>query len=134
MAKKKSQERGKVTLGLKDLSSETYKLVQRLDDVVSSYGDKMSIKDLSEIVEGIKAECGEDAKINVDIDDYFGNSVDITWYRPETDEEWTKRLEANKNKAAGQRKKRATDKKKKEIAERAELARLQGKYGEKDDG
>ena len=130
MAKKKTQERGKITLGLKDLSTEAYKLVQRLDDVVSSYGDKMSIKDLSEIVEGIKAECGEDAKINVDIDDYFGNSVDITWYRPETDEEWAKRLETNKKRSVAARKQRKDEKEQKEIGERAELARLQKKYTE----
>ena len=128
MAKKKSEGRGKITLGLKDLSNETYKLVQRLDDVVSQCRDSMPIKDLSEIVDTIKAECGEDAKVSVHIDDYYGNHVDIIWYRPETDEEWAKRLEANENKAAGQRKKRATDKKNKEIKERAELVRLQEKY------
>ena len=130
MAKKKSEERGKITLGLKDLSSETYKLVQRLDDVVSSYGDKMSIKDLSEIVDVIKAECGEYAKVNVHIDDYYGNSVDITWYRPETDEEWTKRLEANKKRSVAARNQRKAEKAKKEIKERAELARLQEKYSD----
>lgn len=130
MTKKKSEERGKVTLGLNDLSSETYKLVQRLDDVVSSYGDKMSIKDLSGIVDAIKAECGDDAKVNVDIDDYFGNSVDITWYRPETDEEWAKRLEANKKRSVAARKQRKAEKTQKEIDERAELTRLQEKYSE----
>lgn len=130
MTKKKSEERGKVTLGLNDLSSETYKLVQRLDDVVSSYGDKMSIKDLSGIVDAIKAECGDDAKVNVDIDDYFGNSVDITWYRPETDEEWAKRLEANKKRSVAARKQRKVEKAQKEINERAELTRLQEKYSE----
>ncbi|KKM61811.1 hypothetical protein LCGC14_1527920 [marine sediment metagenome] len=128
MTKKKSVERGKVTLGVKDLSNETHMFLQRLDDVVSQCGDSMLITKLAEIVDAIKAECGEDAKVSVHIDDYFGNHVDITWYRPETDEEWAKRLEANKNKAAGQRKKRATDKKNKEIKERAELARLSKKY------
>ena len=127
-ANKKSGQRGKVTLGLNDLTDETYKLTTRLDDVVSSYGNRMPIKDLSEIVDAIKAECGDDASVAVLIDDYYGHSVDITWYRPETDEEWEKRLEANKNKAAGQRKKRATDKKKKEIKELEELARLTKKY------
>ncbi len=128
MAKKKSEERGKVTLGLNDLSNETHMFLQRLDDVVSQCGDSMLITKLAEIVDAIKAECGEDAAVSVHIDDYFGNHVEITWYRPETDEEWAKRLEANKNKAAGQRKKRATDKAQKEIDERAELARLQEKF------
>ncbi len=126
---KKSGQRGKVTLGLTHLSDKTYALlVNRLADIVCSYGDMMPIKDLSEIVDAVKAECGDDAKVAVKIDDYFGHSVDIIWYRPETDEEWAKRLEANKNKAAGQRKKRAADKVKKEIDERAQLARLQEKY------
>ena len=130
MAKKKSAERGKVTLGVNDLSNETHMFLQRLDDVVSQCGDSMLITKLAEIVDAIKTECGEDAKVSVHIDDFYGNHVDITWYRPETDEEWAKRLEANKNKAAGQRKKRATDKAKKEIDERAQLARLQKKYAE----
>ncbi len=129
-ANKKSGQRGKVTLGLTHLSDKTYALITRLDDIACSYGDMMPIKDLSEIVDAVKAECGDDAKVAVKIDDHFGHSVDIIWYRPETDEEWAKRLEANKNKAAGQRKKRATDKKNKEIKERAELARLQDKYAE----
>ncbi len=130
MAKKKTQERGKVKLGLNDLSNETYCLIHRLDDVVSQCGERMPITVLAEIVNAIKAECGNDAVVAVLIDDYFGNSVDITWYRPETDEEWAKRLEANKNKAAGQRKKRAADKKNKEIKERAELVRLKEKFPE----
>ncbi len=128
MAKEKNKERGKVRLGLNHLSPETYKLLQRLDDVVSTCGDEMPITVLADIVGAIKAECGEDASVSVQMDDYFGNHVDITWYRSETDEEWAKRLEANKNKAAGQRKKRATDKLKKEEKERAELARLTEKY------
>ena len=128
MAKKKSQERGKVTLGLNDLSTETYKLVQRLDDVVSSCGERMLITDLSEIVDAIKAECGKDAKVSVHIDDYYGNHVDIAWYRPETDEEWAKRLETNKKRSIATRQQRKDEKAKKEIKERAELARLQEKY------
>ena len=128
MAKKKSEERGKVTLGLNNLTSETHALLQRLDDVVSQCGDSMPIKDLSEIVDVIKVECGEDAKVSVHIDDYFGNHVNIEWYRPETDEEWAKRLERNKNIAAGQRKKRVADKVQKEADERAQLARLTEKY------
>jgi len=130
MAKKKLQERGKVKLGLNDLSNDVYKAVHRLDEVVSTYGNKMSIKDLSGIVDAIKAECGEDAAVGVLIDDYFGNSVDITWHRPETDEEWAKRLEANKKRSVVARKQRKAEKEQKEIGERAELARLQKKYTE----
>ena len=128
MAKAKKGERGKVQLDHNNLSDETRELLDSLDDVVSSYGNMMSIKDLAKIVDAVKAECGEDAEVSVHMDDYFGNSVTIKWYRPETDDEWDKRLVANKNKAAGQRKKRATDKKKKEIKERAELERLSKKY------
>lgn len=128
MAKKKTQERGKVKLGLNDLSNDTYKLIHRLDEIVSSYGSRMSIGDLSEIVDAVKAECGEDAAVAVLPDDYFGNSVEIDWWRPETDEEWAKRLETNKKRAAATREQRATQKKNKEIAERAEFARLQKKY------
>lgn len=130
MAKKKIQERGKIALDHTDLTDETRTALDRLDDVVSSYGNMMSINDLAEIVDAVKAECGEDAEISVHIDDYYGNSVNIRWSRPETDEEWAKRLERNKNIAAGQRKKRATEKKNKEIKERAELERLQKKYAE----
>lgn len=129
MTKAKKNERGKIKLGLKDLSDKTYKLVHRLDDIVSSYGDTgLTADDLLEIAQALKDECGGDANAWICIDDYFGNSVGMEWYRPETDEEWAKRLEANKNKAAGQRKKRATDKKNAEIKERAQLARLQEKY------
>ncbi len=128
MAKKKSEERGKVTLGLNDLSNETHMFLQRLDDVVSQCGDSMLITKLAEIVDAIKAECGEDAKVSVHIDDYFGNHVDITWYRPETDEEWAKRLATNKKRSVAARKQRKAEKVKKEIKERAEFARLQKKY------
>ena len=130
MAKKKSQERGKVKLDLYDLSNDVYQAIHRLVDVVSTYGDKMSIKDLSEVVDTIKAECGEDAAVAVLIDDHFGNSVNITWHRPETDEEWAKRLEANKKRSVATRKQRKVEKEQKEIAERAELARLQEKYSD----
>ncbi len=132
MAKAKKNERGKVKLGPKDLSDKTYRLVHRLDDIVSSYGDMgLTADELLEIGQALKDECGGDANAWVCIDDYFGNSVDMKWWRPETDEEWAKRLEANKNKAAGQRKKRAVDKKNKEIKERAELERLKKKYSKK---
>jgi len=127
----KKGERGKVKLGLNELTDETRIMLDRLDDVVASYGNMMSIKDLLEIINAVKAECGEEAEVSVNIDDYFGNSVNIKWWRPETDEEWDKRLERNKNIAAGQRKKRAIDKKNKEAKERAEFARLKKKYSAK---
>ncbi len=128
MAKKKSEERGKVTLGLNDLSNETHMFLQRLDDVVSQCGDSMLITKLAEIVDAIKTECGDDAVVAVLLNDYFGNSVDITWYRPETDEEWAKRLATNKKRSVAARKQRKAEKVKKEIKERAEFARLQKKY------
>lgn len=128
MAKKKSQERGRIKLGLNDLSHDVCRAVNRLDDVVSSYGSRMSIKDLSEIVDAIKAECGEDAAVGVLIDDYFGNSVSIDWYRPETDEEWAKRLEANKKRSVATRKQRKADKAQKIADEKAVLERLKKKY------
>lgn len=128
MAKAKKNERGKVRLGLNDLTNETRSALDDLDAVVSSYGDMMSIKDLSKIVELVKAECGEDAEISVLIDDYYGNSVDIRWSRPETDDEWTKRLEANKKRVKAAAVTRKATKKQKEIKERAEFARLQKKY------
>lgn len=131
MTKAKKNERGKVKLGLNDLTDETRIALDDLDAVVSSYGDMMSIKDLSNIVELVKDECGEDAEISVHIDDYFGNSVDITWYRSETDEEWAKRLEANKKRSVAAREQRKAEKVKKEIKERADLVRLQKKYSKK---
>lgn len=129
MTKAKKDERGKVKLGLKDLSDKTYKLVQRLDNIVSSIGDMgLTADELLEIAQALKDECGSDANAWICIDDYYGNSVDMQWHRPETDEEWAARLERNKNIAAGQRKKRAADKIKKMEDEKAELARLAKKY------
>ena len=129
MTKAKKNERGKIKLGLKDLSDNTYKLVHRLDDIVSSYGDMgLTADELLEIAQALKDECGGDANAWICIDDHFGNSVDMKWHRPETDEEWAARLERNKNIAAGQRKKRAADKIKKMEDEKAELARLAKKY------
>ena len=128
MAKKKSQERGKIKLGLNDLSDDVYKAVNRLDNIVSSYDSNMSIKDLLKILDAIKAECGEDAAVAVHVDDHFGNSVDIDWYRSETDEEWAKRLEANKKRSVATRKQRKAEKAQKETDEMAELERLKKKY------
>ncbi len=131
MAKAKKNERGKVKLGLKDLTNPTRIMLDRLDNMISSYGDMgLTANELLEIGQALQDECGGDANAWICADDYFGNSVDMKWSRPETDEEWAKRLEANKNKAAGQRKKRAADKKQKVLDEKAELARLQEKYSE----
>ena len=129
MTKAKKNERGKIKLGLNDLSDKTYRLVHRLDNIASSYGDTgLTADELLEIAQALKDECGGDANVWIYIDDYLGNSLDMKWHRPETDEEWAKRLEANKNKAAGQRKKRAADKIKMMADEKAELARLAKKY------
>ena len=132
MAKAKKNERGKVKLGLNELTDKTYCLVQLLTDVVSQCGTRMPITDLAEIVDAIKTECGDDAVVAVLIDDHFGNSVEIIWYRPETDEEWAKRLEANKKRAKTAVATRKATKKQKEIKERAELARLKKKYSKED--
>lgn len=125
MAKAKNKERGKVKLTEKDISREGSIALNNLSDVLHG----TSLKNVQDATDILKAECGEDAEVTFNYDYHYGESdVTIRWDRPETDEEWAKRLERNKNIAVGQRKKRATDKKKKEIAERAELARLQEKY------
>lgn len=128
MDKAKKNERGRIMLDHTDLTNATFCVLDDLDAIVTSYGDMMSIKDLSNIVDTVKAECGEDAKVRVHIDDHFGNSVNICWSRPETDDEWAKRLEANKKRAKTAAVTRKAAKKQKEINERAVLARLQKKY------
>lgn len=129
MAKAKKDERGKVKLGLKDLSDETYRLVHRLDDILSSYGNMgLTADELLEIGQALKDECGGDANAWVCINDHFGNSVDMKWHRPETDEEWAKRLEANKKRSVATRKQRKAEKAQKETDEKAELERLKKKY------
>ena len=128
MAKKKGAPRGRVSLDNNDLTNDTRNKLNRLDDVVSPYGNMMTLEDLSDIVDTVKAECGEDAKVSVKVDDYYGNHVDIVWYRPETDEEWAKRVEANKKRSIAAREQRKTEKAQKEVNERAELTRLQEKY------
>lgn len=125
MAKKKSEERGKVKLTETDISREGSIALSNLSDI--RHG--LSLNDVQGTLDILKAECGESVVITLNYDSYYGDSDNsIEWYRPETDEEWAKRLERNKNIAAGQRKKRATDKKKKEEKERSELVRLQKKY------
>ncbi len=128
MAKKKGAPRGRVSLDNNDLTNDTRNKLNRLDDVVSPYGNMMTLEDLSDIVDTVKAECGEDAKVSVKVDDYYGNHVDIVWYRPETDEEWAKRVAANEKRSIAMRKQRKTEKAQKEVNERAELTRLQEKY------
>lgn len=129
MAKAKKNDRGRIKLGLKDLSDDTYKLVNRLDSIVSSYGDMgLTANELLEIGQALKDECGGDANAWISLDDYFGNSVNMKWWRPETDDEWAKRLEANKKRAKTAVVTRKATKEQKEIKERAELERLQKKY------
>ncbi|KKM06002.1 hypothetical protein LCGC14_1748310, partial [marine sediment metagenome] len=119
-----------VKLGRNQLSDKTRNQLDCLDAVVSPYGDSMCIKDLSEIIDAVKAECGEDAEVSVHVDDYFGNHTDIVWFRSETDEEWEKRLEANKKRIKTAAAARKAAKKQKEIDERAELVRLRERYPE----
>ena len=114
MAKKKTLERGEVKLGLNDLSDETYKLVQRLDDMASTWaGMGLTADELLQIAQALKDECGGESRAWIKLDDYFGNSVDMCWTRPETDDEWTKRLYKNKHNALVARKDRAADKQQK---------------------
>lgn len=129
MAKAKKNDRGKVKLTEKDISREGSIALSNLSDI--NHG--LSLNNVQDAIDIIKAECGESVVITLNNDSYYGESdATIQWSRPETDEEWAKRLERNKNIAAGQRKKRATDKKNKEIKERAELERLSKKYAEEE--
>ncbi len=118
----KKNDRGIVKLTDKDLSQEACRALCNLGDRYTT------INEIQEALDVLKAEGVGNADLEFDYDNYYGSSFSIRWTRDETDEEWATRVAKNKKIAAGQRKRRAEDKVKKELAERAELARLQEKY------
>ena len=129
MAKaKKEPKKLRIALDSSQLSRDACITLSSLTCLLSYGYDVMTIDSALESFKLLKKECGGDAKIRLSEDDHMGNSADITWYRDETDVEFEKRLKRNKAIAEGQRKKRATDKKKSIVKEKAELKRLQKKY------
>lgn len=70
-------------------------------------------------------------RVEVHVDTYYDSTdveILIKTTRPETDEEFAKRLEANKKAAAKNRAARAKAKAEQEARERAQLAALKAKY------
>ena len=129
MAKaKKAPQKLKIALDSSKLSREACIALSELTNLLSSGYMVVTLDDTLERFKLLKKECGGDAKISLIQDDYHGNTANIVWYRDETDEEFAKRLVRNKNIAAGQKKKRATDKIKAITKEKADLKRLQKKY------
>lgn len=127
MAKAKKNGRGRVKLSYKDLSAEGNSALHNLADRYTS------IEEMQEALDVLKAEVKGNAELEFTYDNYYGDTdATIRWSRDETDEEWLARLEKNKSIAAGQRKKRAADKKQKVIDEKAELARLRAAYPEEE--
>ena len=129
MAKaKKAPQKQRISLDSSKLSREASLALSSLSNLLFSGYEVMTLDKTLEHFKLLKKECGGDAKISLSQDDYFGNAANITWYRDETDEEFAKRLKRNAAIAEGQRKKRATDKKKAIVDEKATLKRLQKKY------
>ena len=76
----------------------------------------------------IKQECGGDAKLAINDDEYYGSSASLQWTRLETDKEFEKRLErSTKAKIAGAASAKIR-REQKRVDELKELARLQKKY------
>jgi len=128
MAKRNESDKREIKLGVNDLSKDSKEKLYSLTKIIS-YLDGMKVKDIISVVEFIQAECGEDAVIDVEYNDYWGSSeADIKWSRLETDDEVKNRM----TKSAKQKKTATANRKLKKaqkvVDDKAELARLRKLY------
>lgn len=127
MAKKDLKEKRKVKLTMVETNRAVCEAVHSLTGMMSNYSN-LSVSEVLKVVKLVEKECGADAVITLNYDDYFGSSADLVWYRLETDEEVTKRIaKAAKAKATATATRKRKAKEKAE-AERAEFKRLKKKF------
>ncbi|MNQ44693.1 hypothetical protein D3C85_584570 [compost metagenome] len=93
---------------------------QVVDSVSTKFGSSFdgTLKELVSKIDELVGEFGENAKVEFyGLDGYV--EVEVTTYRMETDEEYSRRIERESKETA-----------RKEAKEKAELERLMKKYGE----
>lgn len=122
---KDSKQRRNVKLENKNLTRGAATALSSLTDIFHG----MTVADILKAIEVISAECGKNAIITLDYDNINGyHYSDILWWRPETDEEWKKRLQKNVRISKATATKHKENAKKKVEKEKADLARLKAKY------